>query len=87
MPEVRKRSWKDRKNSQKLPEVLASQTSRTPPPMAAKFHRVTGAPPELSASQPPMGLIREPMSGPAKATAAYGASGKRLWLSRGKAVE
>ncbi|WP_345153285.1 hypothetical protein [Nonomuraea rubra] len=55
--------------------------------MAAKFHRVTGAPPELSASQPPMGLIREPMSGPAKATAAYGASGKRLWLSRGKAVE
>jgi hypothetical protein len=45
---------------------LAVQTTPAPRAMATKFQQVMSAPPKRSASEPPIGRMSEPSSGPSQ---------------------
>ncbi|MOA16371.1 hypothetical protein D3C78_1365830 [compost metagenome] len=66
---------------------MKCSTPKTITIISTKFHRVTRAPPNLSATQPPRGRTRAPTSGPRKAKARALTSGNEVLISIGKAAE
>ena len=79
------------KKPQKSPkfssEGIKCNTPNTATIIIMKLHSVTLAPPNLSANEPPTGLIKAPTSGPKKTYCVGFISGNKILISMGNAAE
>src|ERR687890_787503 len=85
MPLSTKSSTKPTTNSGSDSSWLAVQTTEAPAAIATNVQQVIRAPPNRSASEPPIGRISEPSSGPSQVSdaAASGVANEPVnWLSR-----